>query len=55
MGIDNFIELALRSVLKNPILGVLREINVSKILIQIHYAHHIMGPHYGSGVEFPLL
>lgn len=34
MGIDNFIELALRGVLNNPILGVLREINISKILIQ---------------------
>ena len=33
MGMGNFIELAISSVLKNPILSVLREINISKILI----------------------
>jgi len=31
MGMNNFIKLAVSSVLKNPILGVLREINISKI------------------------
>jgi hypothetical protein len=34
MGMDNSIELAVSSVLKNPILSVLREINISKILKQ---------------------
>jgi hypothetical protein len=43
MGIDNFIELALRGVLNNPILGVLREINISKILIQSNFIKRDIG------------
>lgn len=31
MSIDNSIELAVSSALKNPILGVLREINISTL------------------------
>ena len=43
MGMDNFIELAVRSVLKNPILSVLREINISKILIQSNFIKRDIG------------
>jgi len=43
MGIDNFILLALRGVLNNPILGVLREINISKILIQSNFIKRDIG------------
>ncbi len=43
MGIDNFSELALRGVLNNPILGVLREINISKILIQSNFIKRDIG------------
>lgn len=34
MGINDFIELELRGALKHQILSVLKEINISKILIQ---------------------
>lgn len=30
MGLDDYIESAMRGVLKNPILGVLREIGIAK-------------------------
>ncbi len=43
MGMDNCIELAVSSVLKNPILGVLREINISKILIQSNFIKRDIG------------
>ncbi len=43
MGMDNSIELAVSSVLKNPILGVLREINISKILIQSNFIKRGIG------------
>ena len=43
MGMDNFIELAVSSVLKNPILSVLREINISKILIQSNFIKRDIG------------
>ena len=37
MGLDNFIETAMKSVLKNPIVSVLREINFSSILKQNNF------------------
>ena len=37
MGIDNFIETAMKSVLKNPIVLVLRDINFSSILKQSNF------------------
>ncbi|MCD8477993.1 MAG: transposase, partial [Sulfurospirillum sp.] len=40
---DNFIELAISSVLKNPILSVFREINISKILIQSNFIKRNIG------------
>jgi len=43
MGMDNSIELAVSSVLKNPILSVLREINISKILIQSNFIKRDIG------------
>jgi hypothetical protein len=43
MSLDNSIELAVSSVLKNPILGVLREINISKILIQSNFIKRDIG------------
>ena len=43
MGIDNSIKLAISSVLKNPILGLLREINISKILIQSNFIKRDIG------------
>ena len=43
MGIDNSIELAFSNVLKNPILQVLREINISKILIQSNFIKRDIG------------
>ena len=43
MGMNNSIELAVSSVLKNPILGVLREINISKILIQSNFIKRGVG------------
>ena len=43
MCMDNSIELAVSSVLKNPILGALREINISKILIQSNFVKRGVG------------
>lgn len=43
MGIDNSIEFALSSVLKNPILSVLRDVNISKILIQSNFIKRGVG------------
>jgi hypothetical protein len=43
MGIDNSIELTVSSVLKNPILSVLREINISKILKQSNFIKRDIG------------
>jgi len=43
MGMDNSIELAVSSVLKNPILSVLREINISKILLQSNFTKRHIG------------
>ena len=43
MGIDNSIKLAVSSVLKNPIIGVLREINISNILIQSNFIKRDIG------------
>lgn len=43
MSLDNSIELAVSSVLKNPILSVLREINISKILIQSNFIKRDIG------------
>jgi hypothetical protein len=43
MSLDNSIELAVSSVLKNPILGVLREINISKILLQSNFIKRDIG------------
>lgn len=43
MGIDNSIELAVSRVLKNPILGVLREVNISKILLQSNFIKRDIG------------
>jgi hypothetical protein len=43
MSLDNSIQLAVSSVLKNPILSVLREINISKILIQSNFIKRDIG------------
>jgi hypothetical protein len=43
MGIDNFIETAMNSVLKNPIVTVLREINFSTILKQSNFVKREVG------------
>lgn len=43
MSLDNSIQLAVSSVLKNPILSVLREINISKILIQSNFIKRNIG------------
>lgn len=43
MGMNNSIELAVSSVLKNPILSVLREINISKILLQSNFTKRHIG------------
>ena len=43
MGIDNFIETAMNSVLKNPIVLVLREINFSAILKQSNFIKREVG------------
>jgi hypothetical protein len=43
MGMDNSIELAVSNVLKNPILSVLREINISKILLQSNFIKRDIG------------
>jgi SRSO17 transposase len=43
MGIDNSIEVAISNVLKNPILTVLREINISKILKESNFIKRDVG------------
>ena len=43
MGLDNFIETAMKSVLKNPIVSVLREINFSSILKQSNFIKREVG------------
>lgn len=43
MGLDNDIEYAIKGVLKNPILTVLREINITKILKQSHFIKRSVG------------
>ena len=43
MGIDNFIETAMNSVLKNPIVLILREINFSSILTQSNFNKREVG------------
>ena len=43
MGMDNSIEFAVKGVLKNPILSVLREINISRILIQSNFIKREIG------------
>lgn len=43
MGMDNTIKLAISSVLKNPILNVLLEINIAKILIQSNFIKRDIG------------
>jgi len=43
MGIDNSIEVAISNILKNPILTVLREINISKILKKSNFIKREVG------------
>ena len=43
MGLDNFIETAMKSVLKNPIVAVLRDINFSSILKQSNFVKRDIG------------
>lgn len=43
MSIDNSIQTAMRNVLKNPILRVLQELNISKILIQSNFIKREVG------------
>lgn len=43
MSIDNSIQTAMRNVLKNPILRVLQDINISKILIQSNFIKREVG------------
>lgn len=43
MGLDDYIESAMRGVLKNPILGVLREIGIAKILRQGNFIKREVG------------
>ena len=43
MGLDNHIETAMKSVLKNPILSVLKEINIVKILRQSNFVKRNVG------------
>ncbi len=43
MSIDNSIQTAMRNVLKNPILSVLQELNISKILIQSNFIKREVG------------
>lgn len=43
MGLDDYIESAMRGVLKNPILGVLREIGIAKILKQSNFVKREVG------------
>ena len=43
MGLDNFIQTAMRRVLKNPILTVLKDINFSSILKQSNFIKRDIG------------
>lgn len=43
MGIEDFIKTAMNSVLKNPIVSVLREINLSSILKQGNFVKRDIG------------
>jgi integrase len=43
MGIENSIEVAISNVLKNPILSVLQEINISKILKESNFFKREVG------------
>ena len=43
MGLDNYINYAMRSILKNPILEVLTEINITKILRQSNFIKRDIG------------
>jgi len=43
MGLDNYIEFAMKNILKNPIIEVLRSINISKILIQSNFIKRSVG------------
>lgn len=43
MGLDNHIESAVKSVLKNPILSVLREINMARLLKQSNFVKRSVG------------
>lgn len=43
MGLDNHIESAVKSVLKNPILSVLREINIAQLLKQSNFVKRSVG------------
>ena len=53
MGIDNFIETAMKSVLKNPIVLVLRDINFSSILKQSDFIKRDVGvPPYMVILQF---
>jgi hypothetical protein len=53
MGLDNFIETAMNSVLKNPILLVLRDINFSTILKQSNFVKRDIGvPPYMVILQF---
>lgn len=53
MGIDNFIETAMNSVLKNPIVSVLRDINFSSILKQSNFIKRDIGvPPYMVILQF---
>lgn len=43
MELDNYIEFAMKNLLKNPIIDVLRSINISKILIQSNFVKRSVG------------
>jgi len=43
MGLDNYIEFTMKNILKNPIIEVLRSINISKILIQSNFIKRSVG------------
>jgi len=43
MGLENYIESAVSGILKNPVLGVLREINIWKILKQSNFVKRDVG------------
>ena len=43
MGLENYIETAISQILKNPILSVLREIKIAKILKQSNFVKRNVG------------